>query len=366
MNVITRYVMQNLAGPLLILAFTFAGVAWLTQGLRFFDMIVNMGLSAGMFLYLSLLLLPTALVYILPISLFFAVLFGYNRLNGDGELVVMRAAGLNTRTLAAPALILALIVTLVLYGITLYLKPASMRTFKGLQFAMRYDFASVILREGVFNNLADGVTVYVRERSVGGELLGILVHDSRAPDRLVTMMAERGVLARAEGGPRFVLVKGNRQEVAADSGQLSMLYFDRYVVDLEQDVVAPEDRWLEAGERYMHELLFPEGPAEAVRLYGREFAPEVHSRIITPLQSIAFVLIGLAAVLSGEFDRRGQWRRIGAAVVGALIVQALGLVFASMAAERPALISLMYLNLVAPIGLSIYLLSRPTTRRALA
>ena len=361
---ITRYILGHLAVPMLIVTATLTGVVWLTQSLRFIDLIVNTGLSVWGFLSLTLLLLPTALSYILPIALFCAILFTYHRLNADRELVVMRAAGLSPQALTAPALLLAGIVTVILYTITLYLMPTGYRTFKGLQFTIRHEYGSVLLREGVFNTLIDGVTVYVRERKSGGELFGILVHDNRDPERPVTMMAESGGLVQTEDGPRFVLMRGNRHEVEADRRQLSMLYFDNYTMDLGRFAVAPEDRWLKAGERYVHELLFPQDSEEALALYGRDFAPEAHRRFVLPLQAFALTLIALAAILSGEFNRRGQWRRISTAVAIAVVVQALGLVFTSMAAEIRAFIPMMYLNLAVAMGASIYVLGTRGQRRA--
>ena len=364
MSGITRYILGQLAAPMLIVTATLTGVVWLTQSLRFIDLIVNAGLSVWNFLSLTLLLLPTALSYILPIALFCAILFTYHRLNADRELVVMRSAGLSPQALTAPALLLAGIVTVILYTITLYLMPAGYRTFKGQQFSIRHDYGSVLLREGVFNDLIDGVTVYVRERKSGGELLGILVHDDRDPDRPVTMMAESGGLVQTAEGPRFVLLRGNRQEVEADRRQLSMLYFDTYTMDLGRFAVAPEDRWLKAGERYVHELLFPQDSEEALALYGRGFAPEAHRRFVLPLQAFALTLIALAAVLSGDFNRRGQWRRISTAVAFAVVVQALGLVFTTMAAEIRFFIPMMYFNVAVAVGASVYVLVAHRRRRA--
>ena len=364
MSGITRYILGQLAAPMLIVTATLTGVVWLTQSLRFIDLIVNAGLSVWNFLSLTLLLLPTALSYILPIALFCAILFTYHRLNADRELVVMRSAGLSPQALTAPALLLAGIVTVILYTITLYLMPAGYRTFKGQQFSIRHDYGSVLLREGVFNDLIDGVTVYVRERKSGGELLGILVHDDRDPDRPVTMMAESGGLVQTAEGPRFVLLRGNRQEVEADRRQLSMLYFDTYTMDLGRFAVAPEDRWLKAGERYVHELLFPQDSEEALALYGRGFASEAHRRFVLPLQAFALTLIALAAVLSGDFNRRGQWRRISTAVAFAVVVQALGLVFTTMAAEIRFFIPMMYFNVAVAVGASVYVLVAHRRRRA--
>ena len=81
MTEIDRYIAKQLATGVAFVATGLVAVMWLTQSLRFVEMIVNKGLSLGAFLVLTLLLMPSFLVVILPISLFAVVLFTYNTLN---------------------------------------------------------------------------------------------------------------------------------------------------------------------------------------------------------------------------------------------------------------------------------------------
>src|SRR5437763_1443920 len=82
---------------------------WVSPSLRLIDLIVNRGLSIDIFLYLALLLLPRFLDIVLPIGVFIAVLFTFNRLTAESELVAMRSVGLSHLALARPVLILAAI-----------------------------------------------------------------------------------------------------------------------------------------------------------------------------------------------------------------------------------------------------------------
>ncbi len=354
MSRLTRYILSQLILPILFISVALVGVVWLTQSLRFVDLIVNRGLSVNHFLYLTVLLLPGILAVILPVALLCGVLFTYHRLSFDSEIVVMKAVGLSPRALATPAVVIALFVTVATYGLTLYLQPLGFRTFKDQQFTIRHNHATVLMREGTFNSVIKDVTVYVRERR-GGELRGILVHDNREPDRPTTVMAERAVLVQTPAGPRFVMENGNRQERRRDSDQLSLLYFDRYVLDLALIAEFPDTRWREPGERYIGELLFP-GDSEAANRARRELRAEAHKRFVTPLYGIAFVLIALAAVLSGEFDRRYEWRRILFAAVGAAAVQVVGIGLVPVISTTPALTPLLYLNVILAGGGAAWIL----------
>ncbi len=367
MNRITRYIFNQLSVATLVVTLTITCAIWLTQSLRFIELIVNRGFSIGSYIYLTMLLLPSFLATLLPIGLFAAMLFTYNRLTVDSELIVMRAVGLGPSRLGRPALILTSLVVALGYLLALYLMPLSYRQFKDMESDARSEYSAVLFQEGAFNTLGDGITVYIRSRESDGELRGIIVNDSRDKDKTTTIMAERGALAQTPDGPRIILVNGNRQVLDRDTGKLSLLYFDRYSTDLGRvgSDSQTETRWREPRERFIGELLFP-GNSEMDRLNRNRLLAEGHTRLVVPLYALTFALIGLAALLPGDYDRRGQGRRIVAAVVAAVMVQSLSVFWNGLAARHPALIPLIYVNAVVPIVFSLWWLLRTPRRRAAA
>ena len=352
MNRLTRYMLKQ---QLIMMVFVTLGllcVIWLSQSLRFVEMIVNRGLSISVFLQLTSLLLPSFLTIILPISLFFVVVFTYNKLIQDRELIVMRSAGLSQWALAKPALILALLTTAFGYFMTLFYLPYSYQQFKELQFSIRNDFSSVLLQEGSFTDL-DGLTVYVREVGQDNELLGILVHDSRNPNAQTTMMAKNGALVRTDSGPRIVLLDGNRQEVNTKDGTMSILYFDRYAVDIAHSSEDPAMRYREARERSVYNLLT--GVAPNINENDiPSFRAEGHDRLVSPLYAIGFASIALAVLVSSSFSRRGQTGRLLLAIAVMIAFQAIGIAMKNLAAKNPDLIALMYLNALMPMVGGLY------------
>lgn len=359
---ITRYVLGQLvaATVFVTLALTFA--VWLTQSLRLIDYMVNRGLSASTFLTFVGLLLPSFLGVVLPIASFVAALFVYHKLAMDSEMVVMRAAGLSQLQLARPAIVLGILVTLAVYSISLYFLPASFRNFKDLQHGFRSDFSAILLQEGVFTTVTEDITVYVRKRSPEGELRGILVHDNRDPEKPVTMMAERGALVPSEAGPRVVMENGNRQEVRPGTGRFSLLYFDRYTVELTDFDNAPQSRWREPKERFIHELLAP-GANRLDQQYRLELLAEGHNRIVGPLYSLVFVVIGMAALLAGEFNRRGQAKRVLAAIACVAALEGISLALHDLSTRNLAVVPVMYAVVIVSTALGLYILLRKPSRR---
>ena len=90
----TSYILAQLAITTTTIAVALVSVIWLTQSLRFLDFIINRGLSALSFLKVTLLLLPSILTAIIPVAVLCAVIYTFNRLTIDRELVVMRSAGI--------------------------------------------------------------------------------------------------------------------------------------------------------------------------------------------------------------------------------------------------------------------------------
>src|SRR5258708_14589332 len=103
MSWITRYILRQTLATMVFVAVCFTAAVWLLQSLRLIDLIVNRGLSAGLFAFLPILILPRFVDVVLPISGFIPGLFTYNRLPTQSELGVTAAPRLSQTDLARPA-----------------------------------------------------------------------------------------------------------------------------------------------------------------------------------------------------------------------------------------------------------------------
>lgn len=339
--------------PVILVTLTLTGIIWLTQSLRFVDLIVNKGLDIPTFLFLSVLIVPSLLMIILPIAVFCSIVFIYNKLISDSELIILKSAGLNKWALSSPAIMVAAIVTIIGYALSFYILPVTYGKFKDTQTFIRDNYASVLLQEGVFNNPIKGLTVYVDERNFNGMLKGILVYDSRNAERPITMMAEEGKLIETEKGPVFDLRNGNRQEIN-NKGNLSVLFFDQYTADISMYSKSSAVRFREPEERYIPELFNLEGVPEYI--HGKLKA-EGHHRIVWPLYTLCLTCLALSILLSGEFNRRGQWKRILLSIGISVTAIAIDLWLKNVIASKPLFVPLLYANPFILLAVAIFLLS---------
>ncbi|HEV2186744.1 MAG TPA: LPS export ABC transporter permease LptF [Stellaceae bacterium] len=355
MNSLSRYILKQSFSVMLLVTGALTAAVWFAQSLRLVDLIVNRGLSAEIFLYLVLLILPRFLDIVLPIGTFIAVLFVFNRLITESELVVMRAAGVSQYGLAKPVLVLSGICFLFLMTVSAYFLPAANREFKDLQFEIRHRFVSSLLQEGAFTTINDKLTIYIGSRNNRGEVNGLLIDDERDPRHPVTLVAERGAFADAGGAARIIMVNGNRQQFDRDSGKLNVLTFSRYVLDLDTIREANEGHFREPQERFLGELLFPPSDLDPTTQYS--YLIEFNQRLTVPLTVFSFAMIPLACLLPGEFNRRGQLRRVLIAIGAALAFQTTDLAIKNLAGRYPIAITLTYVVDLLPftVGLGILL-----------
>ena len=349
--------MRQLFMTSILVGSVMTGVIWLFIAVRAVEHIINRGVSVKIFLQLSALQIPNFIIHIIPFAIFIATIFVYSRLNSDRELIVMQAAGASPISLAKPAIIMAFFAIVIGYFMTLYVTPKSYQGFRNLQWDIRYSFAHVLLKEGVFNSISDKITIFIRERKGRSELRGILYHDATKIDKPVTIIAERGVLTKSRDGARVTVFEGNRQEIQKKNKNLSILYFDRYTLDLSGFTPKPNNRFREARERMVDELLELKIQDVGNPLDFGKFKVEAHQRLTTPMNTLTFTLVAILCLLLGDFSRRGQANRIilASIIFFTLWVGNLGII--SVSAKNLQLIPFIYLSTFGPILIMLILIT---------
>lgn len=358
-RVVTRldvYIFRQLALALVAVTGGLTALIWLTQSLRFVELVVNHGLSFFVFLHLTGLLVPSLAAVILPITTYVVIQFIYLRLAGDRELTVMRAAGLSPFALARPALVVALLSVVAGYVLNLWLVPVSLRAFREFQWEIRNSMAAFLLQEGVFTQVSPDLTVYVRSRDPDGTLRGILVDDARDKTAHATILAQRGRLVEGSDGPRVVLLDGSRQVIDHQTGRLNILSFKQNDIDLADNTQNDATRPADMTEVSLHALLHPhpQNPADRPK-----WVAEAYKRLTTPLTAMSYGMVALLTVLTGSFRRYGGFVRPLASIGAVVGLLALELAFQNLAARSNALIPLMWIQAVVPGIVCAWLLFAP-------
>lgn len=360
LSILDRYVLRQLLLALVASTGALATLIWLTQSLHFVSLVVGRGLSLRVFLELTSLLIPSFVAVILPITTFVVVQFIYQRLGTDRELTVMQAAGLSPFMMARPGLFCAAIATGLCLVLNVWVVPVSYHAFRQYEFQIRNRMAAFLIQDGVFTQVSDNMTVYIRERAKDGTLRGIMVEDDRTPGAEATILAEKGTLVINDEQPHVVLFNGSRQEIDSHTGRLNVLTFARNTIDLSSPH-GSHTRLPDANELSIAQLLHPDMRQYSPRDESKMFI-EAWRRLSTPFCAFSFAMIGLLGAMGGTYSRQASIVRPVLAILGIVAVQALTLMVQNLASRNLHLMPLMWICTLGPGVICAFILFVPEFR----
>ena len=329
MGLFDRYLSGQLLMYFSFFSLVLVAVYWVNRAIGLFDQLIAGGSNILTFLEFTALALPNVIMAVLPVSALVATLYGINRLAAESEMVVAQTTGLSPWRLARPVLIFGFVVALMVSVLAHVLTPASRSALAVRGAQLSQDVTARFLKEGEFIHPGAGITVYVREITPRGELLGLFLQDRRSPEVRTSYTAERAILVRADpdlgGGTRLVMFDGMAQTLQTVDRNLVTTTFNDFAYDLAGLAGSAAARTRDPRELSTPELL--RADATTQELTGVDVAKlqyEGHLRISEALFAFALPLMALGFLMLGGYSRLGLWRQILAAVVAAIILKMLG------------------------------------------
>jgi len=355
MKKLTRYISVQITSGFLLVVFSLLSMLWLTQSLRFVEMVTNKGLPLRLFVELTSLLMPQLFVVLSPVALFSAVLFVYNRLLSDRELVIMQAVGISPLRNATSVFVVGFLLSFFSIYVQNWGIPQAEGAFRRLEWEVKNNVSHLMFKEGEFTTLKANMTAFITKHETDGSVSGILLSDETNPKQKVTLSAERGRIIYENEHPHIILVNGSRQEIDIESGRFSSLNFTRYSVDLGgfgKGGLKPAS----VREKSLKELLSANKNDTLSDADKRKYIVEGNRRITTPWYNLLFALIACTGLLIGNFNRRGQTKIISCSVFCMILVLGLDLIWTNLAGRSLYFLPLLYLNCLIPLTVCVSLL----------
>ncbi|MBP3546182.1 MAG: LPS export ABC transporter permease LptF [Alphaproteobacteria bacterium] len=347
MKKLNIYIANQIFIGFLLVTFSLMSILWLTQSLRFIEMITNKGLPISLFIKMTSCLMPRLYAILSPISLFVAVLFVYNRMLSDRELVVIKSAGISPWQSAKPALFMGILVSLFAVYVNNVATPSAEKKFQDLEWQVKNDVSHLMFREGEFTTLSNNLTVFITSHKKDGSVEGVMINDERNPKVKVTVAAESGIIIYTEQGPRIVLINGIRQEVNNQTSQFSSLSFDRYSVDFGASQ-NKRRKAASARSKTLTELLNASSNPNLSPAEARRYIVEGNRRLLNPFYNFVMSLLACVGLLVGNFNRRGQGKIISFSILLMVMIQANDLIFGNLSTKNLYFLSLFYANIILP------------------
>lgn len=356
-----RYLLAQLVRTTIAVTVTLVGIVWLFQTIRILELVVSRDGPFLDFIIMSITVIPLWLTIAFPISAFIAITWVFQRTIADRELLVMQASGRSMLQLARAPIALAIGVTAILVLNSTVVLPFSFGIYKEMQFKLRNSIPAVLLREGVFIDVVDGMTMLIGEKTEDGMARDIFLHDERAPDKTITITAKYGKFVNQDGVPAVILQNGVRNEVNQNGDASASLLFETHSVIISSDTQPSQERLtFDMNEDSIRNLLNPE-TSPAPRYFNQRRA-EGHYRIISPLLGFVLVMTAACSVLCGQIRRDTLFRRTVLNIGAAIIIISMMVSTRSLTITMPATTPLLYASLVGPAFILIALIMWPTLK----
>lgn len=308
-RIIERYILRTIL-PYAAAAFALlTGILFVQQSGRYFETIFRTTVPAQFLYGLSLALLPTVLVFTIPMAVLSGTIIGLGRMGSDSELIAMRAAGVSRWQIVLPALVIGLIATVVAVQLNLSEAPHAQQDLRALGArAALYKLDSPVEPQ-TFTTDIPGYVIYVREGDKSrGQWGGVFIQTKEADGSTRLITARTGRIDSSAEKSELVLQDavqtklpagetGDQQFVVERLDQLRILFNtgrNELIARLQTSESKPDEMGFRALRRFINESSGPQH-REAVFL--------LHKRIALGLSPLVFAFFG--AVLAMRF-RRGS------------------------------------------------------------
>jgi lipopolysaccharide export system permease protein len=341
MKVVERYIMRRafvlFMGTLL---WTLA-IVWTTQVLARIDLVTDSGQSALTFFQVASLIIPSIIPIVVPFALVVAVAQTLSTMNADSELVVISAAGSSRLTVIRPILLLALAASIFCFAVHNGVEPYARQKNRELVASARADFLSLIIQEGTFRKVEDGLFVQIGERFPDSRLGSIFVADSRDEGVDLIYYAKAGAVIDL-GDKKVLLMNDGVVHRKVPSGEVSVVRFTSYAFDLSAFAADTGDAILLPKDQTTQYLLNPSANDPVFKQSPHLYRTELNKRFSEWLFPIAFALIALAVAGDPKSHREARIHPLITAIVICLVVRWLAFFAEGESKSFPSLGYLMY------------------------
>lgn len=208
--IISRYLLQNILPYFVFSWLLLSVILFIQQASRYSEIFFNTILPTNLIWQLSLALIPNVIAFTAPMAVLTGIIIGLSKMQGDKELLAIRAAGIGNLRIALPIVFIGILLSGFAFFINLKGVPFAAQVVRkvALQTAL-YKLESP-LEPGVFNTEINGFTIYVKNVNFENgtwEDIFIVNEDANKQVRLIT--AKNGKIATDGDVSELVLNNAN-------------------------------------------------------------------------------------------------------------------------------------------------------------
>lgn len=303
-GILSRYIFKELLGTFLLAVLVFSSVALMGKMIDLMDLVVNKGFTPGQVLLIVVYVVPSLLVYTIPMSVILAVLISLGRLSADSEIIAIKASGISLYQIMPPFVVLCLIGFILTALFSVELEPLGKRTLRKNVKNAGVQHAAAALTKDVFNDTVEGLVFYVQDFDQDTlRVKNIMISDRRNPSQPVMVVAQSGSILSDQDNQQLVFKLYNGSIHRRNNKQkYEYAVFTTYQMRLPLKENAEDDKPLKPKELSLQNLVAQTGALKNEGAGYRREMTEINRRFALPFACPIFALMGLSL---GVYLRRG-------------------------------------------------------------
>ncbi|MDD5440281.1 MAG: LptF/LptG family permease [Candidatus Omnitrophica bacterium] len=296
MKIIRNYLVKEMAGPFLVSLFISTTILTASNVIQMADLIINKGVNIFEMGKLLAYLMPSLLMFTVPISALSSVLLGFARLTSDNEVVALRASGISIPNMALPILTVGLILSLVSVPFNYIVVPESGYQARKLVKEIGVKNPTALLEPGVFLKIFKDYVIFIYDIT-GTQLKNVRIYQPQKNGPTRTMIAETGEIVSQpnENTIKIKLTNGMADETRPDEpNNFYKLLFNNYYITLNlKDSLRAQKIEKKAREYTIGELRSELKKYKEQRVDVTPLEIEIHNKIALAFSTVIFILIAI-------------------------------------------------------------------------
>lgn len=333
-------------------------ILFVQQASRFYDIFFSANIPASLVWQLTLALVPNVIAFTCPMAALVGVIIGLSRMQGDSELVVIRAAGVANWQIMLPLALLGILLSVFGFLVNLKGVPLAASIVRRVALQTALSKLESPIEPGVFNSEVAGFTIYVK----GGDI----EKGSWENIFLFNEDPKSGIVRLITAGSGRIDFSGQNSELVLDNAVVTTITPSgsnenftserigevRYAVQTRRSEIISK---LSGTEMMPDELGLSELSEYARGREGRDrIEAEIlwNRRILLSVTPLIFALLGTSLVL--RFNRKGRGFGIFSALLGLILFYLLAFLGEQLA--RTEVVPALFGSLL-PIGFSVFVIA---------
>jgi len=322
MLLIDRYIMKLCLRAFAFFTLVFLGLMLLQTTLKLFDEIVLQGHPANLVSGLLFLSIPTLLTRSIPLAAFAASVIVAHRLNNDSEFTIFSSSGISAWRILRAFFYFGFVAFILMLLLTTYLKPMANAKIAERKHSIANSLGPQLFKEGEFQHPTSGVTTFIGDTNLQGELLSVSIFDNRDPSLTHIYTANTAKVIKDEQQLIFVLNNGLIQSFKPSQNNIAITTFSELTFDL--SVKFTNDFIDLPAIDQLPTMMLIRTPDVASKLSKTSVASVVenlHERINTAVLSLVVSLVGFSMLYIAGFSRFGSGRYIAIAIFTLIVLK---------------------------------------------